>query len=376
MMTRLRLQCLRGGSGSGGVRGGFTLIELLVVIAIIAVLVAILLPAVQQAREAARRTQCKNNLKQLGLAVANYESTHQRLPCGSLNAPGPPLFPGGPSVGYGPSWMVSVLPFMEERAIAEDFVYDTAAIFAAPGLGNLRNGQLANGIMIDSLRCPSSPLPEWEPFPAPSLDPILHMRPSYVGIAGSASVAGRGSEVSFPSADNAPCCGQPFGLVGAEVSGDGALVPNRYLQIRDLDSADGSSNVVMIGEMSGYLYDDSGVKYEADPGRLASWITGNQNAGSPPMMTGAFPSPFGPPQADGCHAVTTLKYPPNDDFVPFGAAMFAGGNGPNNPLSSAHTGGVQGTMGDGRVVFLSDTIDLRTLLRLGNRRDGEVVEKF
>ena len=98
---------------------GFTLIELLVVIAIIAVLVALLLPAVQMAREAARRSQCANNLKQLGLAVHNYESTFQCLPSASIY-PCPAINPvsGLPSCwGFGVSPFVTILPYIEQGTI-------------------------------------------------------------------------------------------------------------------------------------------------------------------------------------------------------------------------------------------------------------------
>ena len=95
---------------------GFTLIELLVVIAIIAVLIALLLPAVQQAREAARRTQCKNNLVQLGLALQNYEMAHERLPPGTVNVTGP--IKSEPA-GYHMGWIVQILPHLDWRAVYE-----------------------------------------------------------------------------------------------------------------------------------------------------------------------------------------------------------------------------------------------------------------
>ena len=114
-------------------RKGFTLVELLVVIAIIGVLVALLLPAVQAAREAARRSQCSNNLKQIGLGFANYESTFQRLPPASHI----PWWPGGQDKDdfmdftkpFGPNWAVMLLPFIEQQGM-----YDQAAPVAYPGV--------------------------------------------------------------------------------------------------------------------------------------------------------------------------------------------------------------------------------------------------
>src|SRR5213083_896811 len=97
---------------------GFTLIELLVVIAIIAVLIALLLPAVQQAREAARRTQCKNNLMQLGLALHNYEMAYELLPPGSINPTGPIR---NESKGYHMGWMVQILPYIDQGNVFDHF---------------------------------------------------------------------------------------------------------------------------------------------------------------------------------------------------------------------------------------------------------------
>jgi len=90
---------------------GFTLIELLVVIAIIAVLIALLLPAVQQAREAARRSQCKNNLKQMGLALHNYHETYNKLPLGAI-------YPWSGAT----SWRFSVLPYLDQQQSGNEYV--------------------------------------------------------------------------------------------------------------------------------------------------------------------------------------------------------------------------------------------------------------
>ncbi len=146
-------------------RRGFTLIELLVVIAIIAVLIALLLPAVQQAREAARRTQCKNNLKQLGLAMHNYHDTFNRLP------------PGGFQAGNRFSYAVSVLPFLEQgnlfQQFNQDVIYNNNVPLTAGGPTNLAQGL----VRVPGYLCPSSPREEVN-----SGDPRYTLH--YYGVAG------------------------------------------------------------------------------------------------------------------------------------------------------------------------------------------------
>src|SRR3954453_4896176 len=144
-------------------RKAFTLVELLVVIAIIGVLVALLLPAVQAAREAARRSQWSNNLKQIGLGFANYESTFRRLPPASHV----PWYPSGKNqndfldltVPFGPNWAVFLLPFMEQQAL-----YDQAAPSSYPGVAITigarptnanQNWRVIRTVDVKGYQCPS-----------------------------------------------------------------------------------------------------------------------------------------------------------------------------------------------------------------------------
>src|SRR6056297_1010615 len=129
---------------------GFTLIELLVVIAIIAVLVALLLPAVQQAREAARRSACKNNLKQWGLAFHNYHDTYNTLPIGG----------NGQMPGWGVSFYPGLLPFVDQAPLYNQLIFaGTHAGWTGGGGGTGQNvnGPAVRGVVMEVMLCPSSP---------------------------------------------------------------------------------------------------------------------------------------------------------------------------------------------------------------------------
>jgi prepilin-type N-terminal cleavage/methylation domain-containing protein/prepilin-type processing-associated H-X9-DG protein len=126
-------------------RRAFTIIEMLVVISIIVVLVALLLPAVQQAREAARRVQCRNNLMQLGLALRTYETAHGSLPPGSVDVNGPVANDGK---GYQFGWIVQVLPHLEQSTLFSTFDFSV-------GIYDPRNAKIAMNAKLPVLVCPS-----------------------------------------------------------------------------------------------------------------------------------------------------------------------------------------------------------------------------
>src|SRR4029078_9935741 len=139
-------------------RSAFTLVELLVVIAIIGVLVALLLPAVQAAREAARRQQCQSNLRQLSLGLSNFESAKGAYPMSLLpSSPDPSQLP--PNAAYiGPNWAVPLLPYIEQQSIYSKLDYSVLAVGTWPGKAPPRMAHPANEAVrtaqIDVFRCP------------------------------------------------------------------------------------------------------------------------------------------------------------------------------------------------------------------------------
>jgi prepilin-type N-terminal cleavage/methylation domain-containing protein len=324
------------------IRSAFSLVELLVVIAIIGILIALLLPAVQSAREAARRSSCQNNLKQIGLALLNFESEHKRLPIGANN-----------TMGWGTCWWVDLLPQLEEGALYQQLNLRSPNP-GSPTVGST-NGQVSNSISISVMRCPSSQI---QPFSTTTpLYPYQICLPSYVGIAGSSNEGG----LSEPRIST--CCSP---AMDGQISAGGTLVPN--YPIRMCQVTDGTSNTLCVAEESNFAMDTSGRSQNVDGGYPLGWLSGNIAIGTPPNYTGATVGTMTTPPPSSWN-ITTIRYQPNTGYSQKGVE----GNprGPNNPLTSPHPGGLFGLMLDGSVHFINETIDMLTLRRLATRDDGQ-----
>jgi len=324
-------------AAGGSNRRGFTLIELLVVIAIIAILVALLLPAVQQAREAARRTQCKNNLKQLGLAAHNHHDVYNRMPVGHYGVPR-----SVPWSGNGPAnitwrqhqWfgiLPQLLPYVEQSSLYNqlpqwkglEFRPDPASAAGnflpeVPWFDDATSNALAQ-YKIGTFMCPSDPQ---KTRPSPPYCPILkHMSESdytfyVVGFAtergyGETNYLGVGGYFGGAS------WGQPF----AGVFGDRSLRTN----FRDI--TDGTSNTLMFGESTG--------------GDFLNWRW---------MGGGAMPAAWG------------FNNTPTQNWYQF---------------ESYHTAVVQFALADGSVRAISKNIDSNLyIFSLAAMADGRVVGEF
>ncbi len=317
-------------------RKGFTLVELLTSMGIVGVLAGILLPAIQASRESSRRAACASNLRQVGVAFAQHEQAQRALPVGAANVA---------SGTYGFSWWVDLLPFLEEGALF-DRLDRRSAYCGSPILGI--NGRTVDRVMLDFMLCPSSPLPPF--WQTGSFETLM---PSYVGISGATNHDG------FPETRVETCC---TGKNDGQISAGGVLVPN--LQISSRQVSDGLSKTVAVGECSDYSYASNGRAYRIDGGFAYGWLTGTFMTGIPPkyatMVSGR---PFN---------LTTVRYPPN--LSGYHHPGVNSGYGINNPLNSAHPGGVQVLKLDGSVEFLEDSVSVRVLKLLATRDDGIVLD--
>lgn len=332
-------------------RPAFTLIELLVVIAIIAILVALLLPAVQRAREAARRTQCRNNLKQLGLSLHNYESTHATFPIGGRDHPGRiPPFPN--SMPWpGPSFFVGVLPYLDQSAIFAA-ITTSAPACGDPILGP--NSARVNGLSVPGIRCPSSRLPDFTATGA-----IQAFLPSYMGISGATpSPPGDADVFTELRLRNFSACNG----VTPQMSWGGVLVANQAITLRDV--TDGTTSVMVIAESSDYVA--NGVQFDA--GNHLGWMRGTDSRG-----TQAAYATNG--RANRCFNISTVMHPVGARDFPE-ATTVCTANSPNRPILSAHDGGAQILLCDGSARFLSNSTDLTLVKRLSTRDDGGVISDF
>lgn len=345
-------------------RRGFTLVELLVVIAIIGILVALLLPAVQAAREAARRMQCSNNLKQLGLSLHNYHDTYKTFPFGVRT--------GGRNGSWGTSFYVRLLPYVEQTALANNWPWEEKLPAGAAGQAegytagnaNLR-GTPVNliGQRFSFVDCPSSPLDDFN-----TGNNAVQMA-SYAGIAGAVEAVTGNNYVPQFQRTGASCCapggGSPDKRNTGFLSGSGMLVGgNRLYGFQDC--TDGSSNVMIIGETSNWAIDSSigGIKKHIDP----SWPHGfPMGAGNNTAVT----TPSGG-AIERWFNLTSIRYPVGTNN--FTLPGVDDNHGPNNPLLSAHPGGAMCTLTDGSVRFLAATTNIDTLKYLADRQDGKPVQ--
>jgi prepilin-type N-terminal cleavage/methylation domain-containing protein len=317
---------------------GFTLIELLVVIAIIAILIALLLPAVQQAREAARRTQCKNHLKQLGLAMHNYHDSVGMFPPGGLQ-PGPP----GPDHLGGAGFFVMLLPYLDQAPAYNKFDFNSR--FDSRGSGaSWTAAQVAiyNTLYVPGLNCPSSELKTM--IAATTCNAQVAQRPNYVGISGAVL-----SPIDGTTA-----------LVGATTYGwytsNGVFHADSGTRIRDI--TDGTSNVMVMAEQGLPLKDAA----QTD-NRSCMWCGG--------AWEGCYYNGGTTAGSQFCQNLVNVYYGINN-MAP-GLAQADTPYKSSNPISSRHAGGAQVLRGDGSVIFLSENMNLLTLLRLAHKGDAQVV---
>ena len=313
---------------------GFTLIELLVVIAIIAVLIALLLPAIQQAREAARRTQCKNNLKQIGLAIHNYEATHSVFPPGRL---------GFPMVF---SAQAHILPFLDGGTLYYLIDFDTKPNFGTPASPMTRN-EIAARKQIPSYLCPS----DFGSVPG-----------SDFGVTNYAAVAGSG-----------------VGLSNSINTGDGVMFSRS--SVRFADVADGLSNTACFGEQTlgvGGNPSSPGGGPPAKPEGEVLELTGATPTTAAACVVGAagtWSGLRGAKWMNGHYGDTLYNH-----FLPPNAKRFDCGNASHNygltAARSRHVGGVHIALCDGSVRFVSENINLALWQALATRFGGEVVGEF
>lgn len=316
-------------------RCAFTLLELLIAIVIIGVLAALLLPTIQNARESARSVSCKNNLRQIGIALLNYESVNAAFPIGAKSHRSLTF----PPVSFGTSWWVDLLPHLEQSTVYDRF--DRRSPHHGWALLHLENGRLIDGLQLKSMHCPSSPLE-----PLRLVGNFQLMMPSYVGIAGATNHDG------FSESRVSKCCTP---LVDGQIGAGGVLIPN--LSISSKQITDGASYTIIVGEASDYASNEQGTAFRIDGGFLPGWIMGTTVIGTPPDYSYPYPS----------WNITTIRYPINTRKYDLPGIYHD--HGANNPLVSPHVGGLNVLHAAGAVRFVKETLDVGTLKSLATRDD-------
>lgn len=329
------------------VRRGFTLIELLVVIAIIAILIALLLPAVQQAREAARRSQCKNNLKQMGLALMNYEDTYKMLPPSRINI-NPTIY----GTVFEKSWQTMVLPQLDQAPLAKLYNANISWFLAA--------NDVATTKQLPAMLCPSAGSSRL--LPTTAIYTALGRTPGQPvwGYADYGSVnAARNSLFTLAGTPLPAGTKEELGAMGR---GPGGV---RIAEIRD-----GTSNTLLIGE---------------DAGRPTQFIGGKEGL-NPRVGNVAFGTPY---TADGWGWADINSGFSIDGANILGLQNNTSGSGVvtmvgnclmnctnDSEIFSFHNGGAQFVLADGSVRFISQNLSPATLAALVTKGKKDLLGEF
>jgi prepilin-type N-terminal cleavage/methylation domain-containing protein/prepilin-type processing-associated H-X9-DG protein len=346
-------------------RAGFTLIELLVVIAIIAILIALLVPAIQKVREAAARTQCQNNLKQIGLAVHNYHDTNNAFPQAYkiLSAPDPTAPPGTGT--YGAGAFVFILPYLEQGNLYRGIDVSKAALSSV----NMPPNNPAYSTPIETFLCPSSPGP-------PTIAYSASLANSFNNFGIAVTPAGG---LIFGRSDYCPDAGMMAALLGISINAGASIIcqpPDGPVRITDI--TDGTSNTMMVVEDAGRpgWYGSRGVASQPAIGGYAPTMGAYQGGVNGPA-----------PQGGGAWA-DPLNYNATNGSDPSGSGIAAGGaflgipaapwscaNGCSNDseIFAFHTGGSNVTFGDGSVRFVINGLTMNQVQALLSRSGGEVI---
>jgi prepilin-type N-terminal cleavage/methylation domain-containing protein/prepilin-type processing-associated H-X9-DG protein len=332
-------------------RAGFTLVELLVVIAIIGILIALLLPAVQKAREAARRLQCANNLKQHGLGILNYENANGIFPPGGLNG----------KYSHGFSFWVRIMPYLEASRVLEELPEDASGWLPEESqeVINIFRGQF-----WPFLFCPSS---EMEPFTLnwqfsgrwAAAGKVNVMKATYAGIMGS---------VKHRSAEHQAFWKSSSAFDKGILSWGGILIKEEqfysartglpeFKSVSTRDVTDGTSNTMMIGEQSRKCYDANGFQ---------DYVDCESGCGHGFQMGPSVGS------SERAFNLTAVMYGINErNYNLYGIEYNCGCN---RPILSAHSGGAQVLLADGAVNFLEEGTDIGVLYNLADRDDGNTLQ--
>lgn len=319
-------------------RKGFTLIELLVVIAIIAILIALLLPAVQQAREAARRSTCKNNLKQIGLGLHNYAETHHVLPPGFIGSAGGDA---NGDVGTGWAWGTFILPFVDQATLYNQLQPGEASATSC-GDGTLcpqDSNQLALlRTVLPVYLCPS------DPHRNPSENANSSSRVKDTRTTNSAVAIGLSNYTACSGPDDTNC---------SWTEKQGCFFSNSNIRFRDI--IDGLSNTI-------FCLERDNEKHGGGPATNEQHMAANWAGISYPGCDNA-----------NYNHYAVLGYIKDNQY---GTINGHPTRYDRREPASMHTGGIHVLLADGSVRFLSENINSQTAKYLTNRRDKEVLGEF